>query len=63
MIVLTADQDWAPAWATRQLTKRWAAAGLGGTLFVTHEDPGLPALREKGLVELAWHSNFNPGSI
>ena len=62
MIYLSFDQDWAPAWATRALTDRLRAAGLQGTLFVTHSCPSLASIRAAGHVELGWHPNFLPGS-
>ncbi len=62
MLVLTADQDWAPPWATLELCQRWAEAGLPGTLFVTHPCPSLTILRAEAQVELGWHPNFASGS-
>jgi len=62
VLYLSFDQDWAPAWATRDLTDALATAGLQGTLFVTHDCPSLSALRASGHVELGWHPNFLPGS-
>ena len=62
MIHLTFDQDWAPAWATEQIARRVSAAGLTATFFVTHDCPGLAALRSSGAFELGWHPNFLPGS-
>lgn len=62
MIHLSFDQDWAPPWATLALHEALAAAGLRGTLFVTHDCPSLAALRAAGRLELGWHPNFLPGS-
>ena len=62
VLYLSFDQDWAPEWATRDLTDALSAAGLAGTLFVTHDCPSLSALRASGHIELGWHPNFLPGS-
>jgi hypothetical protein len=62
VIVLTADQDWAPAWATTELCQKWVEAGQHGTLFVTHQCASLASLRAAGAVELGWHPNFRSGS-
>ena len=60
-IHLSFDQDWAPAWASLALKDALAAAGVRGTLFVTHPCPSLDALRENDW-ELGWHPNYLPGS-
>lgn len=63
VIYLSFDQDWAPAWATLDVHNALAAAGLSGTLFVTHACPSLPVLRARpDILELGWHPNFLPGS-
>ncbi len=62
VIHLSFDQDWAPAWAVRDILSRLVDAGLSGTFFVTHDCPSLSDLRASGAFELAWHPNFLPGS-
>lgn len=62
MIYLSFDQDWAPEWATLEMTDALKGAGLEGTLFVTHACPSLSSLRESGHIELGWHPNFLEGS-
>ena len=62
VIVLTFDQDWAPAWATLAIHEQLLARGMEATLFVTHPCPSLETLRDSGSFELAWHPNYQPGS-
>jgi len=62
VIVLSSDLDWAPAWATTEMVRRVVAAGCEISIFVTHDGPELPELRESAGVELGWHPNFHPGS-
>jgi len=60
-IHLSFDQDWAPAWTSLALKDALHAAGVPGTLFVTHPCESLPALRAAGW-ELGWHPNYLPSS-
>lgn len=61
-VCLSFDQDWAPAWATRDIHDAVSAASLQATLFATHGCESLEAIRAGGLVELGWHPNFLTGS-
>lgn len=60
VLVLTADQDWAPAWATRALLEVAAAAGAPLHLFVTNACPSLEA--PPGELSLGVHPNFRRDS-
>lgn len=62
VICLTFDQDWAPAWATREVHRAVVASGLSATFFATQACEALADLRREGAFELAWHPNFLPGS-
>jgi hypothetical protein len=62
VFALTAEQDWAPAWASAQLL---AAAGdlkLPLHLFRTNPCPVLDAAAARGDITQGWHPNFLPGS-
>jgi hypothetical protein len=62
VFTLTADQDWAPAWAAARLLA--AAAGLDIPLHVFRTNP-CPVLDEafaQGRITQGWHPNFLPGS-
>ena len=62
MVVLTADQDWAPDWTVLDLVSLWEEAGVAGTLFVTHRSPALESMRSKPGLELGIHPNYSSGS-
>lgn len=61
-VCLSFDQDWAPAWATRDIHAALVAARLEATFFATHGCESLDDMRDRGLVELGWHPNFLAGS-
>lgn len=62
MHFLSFDQDWAPDWALDDILNRLEEAGLGGTVFITHDSPLLERMKTKANIELGWHPNFLPGS-
>jgi hypothetical protein len=59
---LTADQDWAPAWASEQLVTAAATLGLPLHVFRTNPCPVLDDAFAKGRITQGWHPNFLPGS-
>ncbi|MCB9787650.1 MAG: hypothetical protein H6744_13290 [Deltaproteobacteria bacterium] len=61
-VCLSFDQDWAPAWASRDIHAALVEAGVEATFFATHGCESLETMRERGLVELGWHPNFLTGS-
>jgi hypothetical protein len=59
---LTADQDWAPAWASEQLVTAAATLGVPLHVFRTNPCPVLDDAFAKGRITQGWHPNFLPGS-
>ncbi|WP_189055974.1 polysaccharide deacetylase WbmS family protein [Longimycelium tulufanense] len=59
---LTADQDWAPEWATRALLDWAHAANLPLHVFQTNPSPALDEAARAGAITRGWHPNFAPGS-
>ncbi len=59
---LTADQDWAPAWASEQLLAAAAALGMPLHVFRTNPCPVLDEAAARGRITQGWHPNFLPGS-
>lgn len=62
LFVLTADQDWAPAWAAERLLDIVAARGLPLHVFRTNPCPVLDEAFAAGRISQGWHPNFLPGS-
>jgi hypothetical protein len=60
--VLTADQDWAPAWASQQLLEVVDAHRLPLHVFRTNPCPVLDRAFAAGRITQGWHPNFLPGS-
>lgn len=62
VFVLTADVDWASEYSIDTLASFAHDRGITPTLFVTHDSPGIAALRAQGRAEFGIHPNFLPGS-
>jgi hypothetical protein len=60
--VLTADLDWASEHCIEHFLGIAGAFSVRPTLFVTHESRAVRKAADAGLVELAIHPNFLPGS-
>jgi len=60
--VLTADQDWAPAWASEQLLAAATTLGLPLHVFRTNPCPILDDALATGRITQGWHPNFLPAS-
>jgi hypothetical protein len=60
--VLTADLDWASEYCIAHFLGIARRFSIRPTLFVTHESATVREAEEAGLVELAIHPNFLPGS-
>ncbi|WP_073479871.1 polysaccharide deacetylase WbmS family protein [Streptoalloteichus hindustanus] len=59
---VTADQDWAPEWATEALLQ-WAWEwDVPLHVFQTNPSPSLDGAAGSGTVTRGWHPNFFPGS-
>jgi hypothetical protein len=59
---LTADQDWAPSWASQRLLDAAEAHRLPLHVFRTNPCPVLDAAFAAGRITQGWHPNFLPGS-
>jgi polysaccharide deactylase WbmS-like protein len=59
---LTADQDWAPPWASQQLLTAAARHGVPLHVFRTNPCPVLDDAFAAGRITQGWHPNFLPGS-
>jgi hypothetical protein len=59
---LTADQDWAPAWASEQLVTATDTLGVPLHVFRTNPCPVLDDAFANGRITQGWHPNFLPGS-
>ena len=59
---LTADQDWAPSWASAQLLAAAAALDMPLHVFRTNPCPVLDGAFARGEITQGWHPNFLPGS-
>ena len=59
---LTADQDWAPAWASSRLLATVGGLGVPLHVFRTNPCPVLDAAFARGEITQGWHPNFLPGS-
>ena len=62
VFALTADQDWAPAWASEQLLAVVATLGMPLHVFRTNPCPVLDDAFAQGRITQGWHPNFLPGS-
>ncbi len=62
VFALTADQDWAPAWASEQLLAAAATLGMPLHVFRTNPCPVLDDAFARGRITQGWHPNFLPGS-
>jgi hypothetical protein len=62
VFALTADQDWAPAWASEQLLAAATTHGLPLHVFRTNPCPVLDDAFAAGRITQGWHPNFLPGS-
>jgi hypothetical protein len=62
IFTLTADQDWAPAWASEQLLALVATLGMPLHVFRTNPCPVLDDAFARGRITQGWHPNFLPGS-
>jgi hypothetical protein len=61
VVALTADQDWAPEWATERLLDFLDAADMPVHVFVTNDSPALEGTQRRQ-VSLGAHPNFLSGS-
>jgi hypothetical protein len=59
---LTADQDWAPAWASEQLLAAAARLEVPLHVFRTNPCPVLDDAFARGRITQGWHPNFLSGS-
>jgi len=59
---LTADQDWAPAWASARFLAVAARLGVPLHVFRTNPCPVLDGAFARGDITQGWHPNFLPGS-
>ncbi|MCP2258123.1 hypothetical protein LX15_001810 [Streptoalloteichus tenebrarius] len=59
---VTADQDWAPEWATEVMLEWVRRLDVPLHVFQTNPSPALDRAAEEGLVTRGWHPNFFPGS-
>src|SRR5262245_721984 len=59
---LTADQDWAPAWASRQLVDAVESLSVPLHVFRTNPCPVLDRAFREGRITQGWHPNFLPES-
>lgn len=62
VVVLTSDQDWAPAWTCRALLDAAAERGLPLHAFRTSASAELDRAAAEGTIGQGWHPNFLPGS-
>jgi hypothetical protein len=62
LFVLTADQDWAPAWASQRLLEVVEAHRLPLHVFRTNPCPVLDDAFAARRITQGWHPNFLPGS-
>lgn len=62
VFALTADQDWAPAWASQQLLATVQTLGVPLHVFRTNPCPVLDRAFSEGRITQGWHPNFLPGS-
>lgn len=60
--VLTADQDWAPEWATRELLDWAHSEGLPLHVFQTNPSDALDEASAQGRITRGWHPNFSAAS-
>lgn len=62
VVVLTSDQDWAPAWTCQALLDAVAERALPLHVFRTSASAELDAAAADGAIGQGWHPNFLPGS-
>lgn len=59
---ITADQDWAPEWATEFMLEWLDGLGLSAHFFQTSASESISEAHRRGSITLGWHPSFLSGS-